>query len=87
MASAWDSGIEWVTLMYSTSNGPSGMRSPALTTVTGTGAAAGLAGDLGGEQVGGEGGGVDRHLEPRPQIDQRAEMILMGMGDDDAERG
>ena len=36
MASAFDSGIEWATLMYSTSNGPTAKRSPALTTVTGT---------------------------------------------------
>ncbi len=45
----------------------------------------GLAGDLGRKQVGGEGRRVDRHLEPRPQIDQRAEVILVGVGDDDAE--
>ena len=51
MASALDSGIEWATLMYSTSNGPSGMRSPGLTIVTGTGAAPGFAGELGGKQM------------------------------------
>ena len=41
MASACDSGIEWATLMYSTSNGPTVMRWPALTIVTGTAAAPG----------------------------------------------
>ena len=43
MASALDSGMEWATLMYSTSNGPSVMRSPGLTRLTGTGAASGSA--------------------------------------------
>ena len=31
-----------------------------------------------------KGVGVDRHPQPRPQIEQRAEMILVGVGDDDA---
>ena len=35
MASAFDSGIEWATLMYSTWNGPTVKRSPAATTVIG----------------------------------------------------
>ncbi len=52
--------------------------------VTGIGSRPGSLGELGGEQAGGEGGGVDRHAEPRPEVDQRAEMILMGVGDDDA---
>ena len=36
------------------------------------------------EQAGGEGGRVDRHLQPRPEVEQRAEMVLVRMGDDDA---
>ena len=29
---------------------------------------------------------IDRHVEPRPQIDDRAEMVLVGVGEDEAER-
>ena len=85
IASACDSGMEWVTLMYSTSNGPTVKRSPGVTIVIGTDLGAGLAGDLCHQQVGGEGRRVDRHAQPRPQVDQRAEMILVGVGDDDAD--
>ena len=37
------------------------------------------------EQRGGERRGVKRHFEPRPQIDQRAHMIFMGMGEHEPE--
>ena len=36
------------------------------------------------EQVGGEGSGIDRHAEARPKVDQCAEVILMGVGNDNA---
>ncbi len=44
-----------------------------------------LALPLGFQQCGGEGRGIDRHFEPRPQIDDGADMILVPVGDD--ERG
>ena len=44
-----------------------------------------LARALGLEQRGGERRRVDRHLEPRPQVDERAEMILMGVGEHEAD--
>ncbi|MND97202.1 hypothetical protein D3C80_895170 [compost metagenome] len=36
------------------------------------------------QHAGGEARGIDRHVETRPQVIQRAVMILMGVGDDDA---
>ena len=38
------------------------------------------------QDEGGEGGGVDRRLEPRPQPGHRADMILVGMGQHDAQQ-
>ncbi len=46
--------------------------------------AAALIGALGFQHTGGETRGIDRHVEARPQIVQRAVMVLMGVGDDDA---
>ena len=43
-----------------------------------------LARPLGFEQRGGERRRIDRHLQPRPQIEQRAEMILVRMREHDA---
>jgi len=39
---------------------------------------------FGGDERGGERRSVHRHLELRPQIEQCAKMILMGMGEHDA---
>src|SRR5439155_14219488 len=44
-----------------------------------------LAPALGLEQRGREWGGVDRHLQLRPQIEEGAEMIFVRVGQDDAE--
>ncbi len=46
---------------------------------------AGLGQPLGLEQGGRERRGVERHVEPRPQIDQRAHMILVAVGEDQAD--
>ena len=43
-----------------------------------------LAGALGLEQRRGERRRIDRHLQPRPQVEQCAEMILMRVGEHDA---
>src|ERR1700751_440109 len=44
-----------------------------------------LALQLGLQQRGGKRCGVDRQLEPRPQVEQRAEMILVRVGEHEAE--
>ena len=36
-------------------------------------------------KAGGEARRVDRHAEPRPEFGERADMVLMRMGDDDAD--
>ena len=46
--------------------------------------AAALIGALGFKHAGGERRSIDRHVEARPQIGQRAVMVFVGMGDDDA---
>ena len=81
MMSAFDSGIECAIVTSSTSNGPTLKRLPSGTMVTGISGAPGSLGAFGLEQRGGEWRGVDRHLQPRPQIEQRAEMILMRVGE------
>ena len=84
MISAFDSGIECAIETSSTSNGPTLKRLPSGTIVTGISGAPGSLGALGLEQRGGERRGIDRHLQLRPQIEQRAEMILVRMGEHDA---
>ncbi len=84
IASEWDSGIEWVTLIYSISKGPRVKRLPGLHLGDRNHVGAGLARRLGMKQTGREGAGIDRHAQARPEIEQRAEMVLVGMGDDDA---
>ena len=85
MASAFDSGIEWATSISSMSNGPRVKRARDGMTLRSIFGAPGSLQALGLEQSGGELGGVDGHAELRPQMDQRAEMILMRVGEDDAE--
>ena len=79
-----DSGMECETGMYSTSNGPTVTRSPLAHDGDRDFRRVRLAGALGLEQGRRERRHVDRHLELRPEIDQRAEMVLVRMGDDDA---
>ena len=85
IASALDSGIEWATLMKSIVNGPSVSRPPSGTTLTGICGAPGSDSALGFEQGRRERRGVERHLEARPQIDQRAHMIFVAVGEDEAD--
>ena len=84
MISAFDSGIECDTETSSTSNGPRLKRLPSGTTFTGTSARRGSPSALGLEQRGGERRRVDRAAQPRPQVDQRAEMVLMRVGEHEA---
>ena len=35
--------------------------------------------------MGGEGGRVDRHAQTGPEVEERAEMVLMRVGDHDAD--
>ena len=46
--------------------------------------AAALVVALGFQHAGGERRRIDRHVQARPEIVQRAVVVLMGMGDDDA---
>ena len=77
MISAFDSGIECDIETSSTSNGPRWKRLPSGITFMGTSEAPRLAQALRLEQRGGERRRVDRAAQPRPQVDQRAEMILV----------
>src|SRR6266487_907697 len=95
MISALDSGIEWATDTSSISNGPMANRDPSATTRTGISGAPGsprlcsmptaaASPALGLEQSRGERRGIDGHAQLRPKIEQRAEMILVGVGEHDA---
>ena len=84
MISAFASGIECATVTSSTSNGPTVKRPPTGTTFTSISAAILLARALGLDHRRGEGRRIDRHLQLRPQFEQRAEMVLVRVGDDDA---
>ena len=66
------------------SNGPTLKRPPSGTIVDRNVRRARLARALGLEQRGGERRRIDRHLQPRPQVEQRAEMILVRVGEHDA---
>ena len=79
------SGMEWVRVIRCRSNGPSRIspssadlgdrrrvHQPVLT-------------QLLAQQIGGERRGVDRRLETRPQPGDRADVVLVGVGDHDAE--
>ena len=79
------SGIEWVMVTQLDIERPDleAARRRA-TTVTGICGAPGSPRALASQQRGRERRRKDRHVQPRPEIEQRAEMILMGMGDDDA---
>ncbi len=79
------SGIEWVRVIRVSSNGPRLMvplsgTSVMLDLVQQAGLAQLLA-----QQEGGEGRGVERRLEPRPQPGDGADMVLVGVGQHDAE--
>ena len=84
IASAFDSGIEWATSISSTSNGPSVNLDATARPQVDLGRVR-LAEALGFEQRRRERRREDRDLEPRPEMDERAEMILMRMGEDDPE--
>ena len=86
MMRPFDSGIEWAIETSSMSNGTE--REAAAERHDGDRnlRRARLAQPLGLEQRGGERRGVDRNLEPRPQIEHRAEMIFVGVGEHEAEQ-
>jgi hypothetical protein len=46
----------------------------------------GLAEAAGFEQADGEARGIDRHLQAGPQLGQRADVVLVGVGDEDAQQ-
>ena len=85
MASAFDSGIEWATGTYSMSNGPKAKRWPGAISLQRDLRRAGLGEPARLEEADGEAGRVDRRAEARPQLGERADMVLVRMGDDDAE--
>ena len=87
MISAFDSGIECAIDTSSTSNGPTVKRPPSGTIGHRNFRRARLARALGFEQRGRERRGIDRHLQLRPQIDQRAEMVLVRVGEHECRRG
>ncbi len=72
--------------MNSTSNGPRSRRVPRSTTVIGNLRAPGSWKRRISRRLAGELRRVDRRLQPRPQVHQRADVVLVGMGDDDAEQ-
>jgi hypothetical protein len=85
IARPFGSGIEWVRVISSSSNGP--RRNLAaerhlgdVDLVEDAGVAQLLA-----QQEGGERRGVDRRLQARPQPGHRADVVLVGVGQDDAE--
>ena len=85
IASAQLSGIEWATGMNSTSNGPMSIRPPSGTILDRDLGRAGFAEPARLGEAGGEAGHVDVDAEARPEFGQRADMILMGVGDDEAD--
>ena len=66
------------------SNGPTLKREPSATSVIGISGAPGSPCALGGEQRRGERRRIDRHPQLRPQIEQRAVMVLVRVGEHDA---
>ncbi len=77
--SALDSGIECAIETSSMSNGPTLKRLPSGTVLMLISGAPGFALALGLDQGRGERRRIDRHFQLRPQIEQRAEMILVRM--------
>ena len=86
MASAFDSGIECATGTYSMSNGPSLRRWPGHDLVQIDLRRAGLGQAPRLEEADGEARRVDRRPQARPQLDERADMVLVRVGDEDAEQ-
>ena len=85
IASAELSGIEWATGTNSTSNGPISSRVARLDDPERNFRRARLAEPPRFGEPGGEGRRVDLDAEARPQLGKRADMILVRMGDDDAD--
>ena len=85
MMRAFDSGIECAMETSSMSNGPSVKRPPSGTMLTGICGAPGSLSRLACKQRRGERCCVDRKLEPRPQVEHRAEMVLVRVCEHDAE--
>ena len=86
IASACDSGIECATGMNSTLNGPRSMRPPDGTTVTGIFGGLRSEAHLASNRAALNLRRVDRAFQLRPQIDDGAEMILMGVRQHEADQ-
>ena len=65
---ALGSGIEWVSVISSISNGPTENLPDSGTSVIGTSCSSPASISFGAQHRGGEGRGIDRALEPRPEI-------------------
>ena len=85
MASAQLSGIEWATAMNSTSKGPIADPLALLDDLKRDIAARRARPAVAPPQARPRSRRVDRRAQARPKIGQRADMILVGVGDDDAD--
>ncbi len=84
MAIALLSGIEWDISINSTSNGP-GLKAAVERDLADRNLLpVAVLGELRLQHAGREGRGVHRHAETRPQLDHRADVILVRVRDDDA---
>ena len=80
------SGIEWATATNSTTNGPIATFSPWATIVERNFGRAWLAEPASLREPGREARHVDRRAEVRPKLGERADVILVRMGDDDSDQ-
>ena len=85
IASAELSGIEWATAMNSTRNGPIAILLAQLHDLEGNLGRARLAQPTRLGETGREARRVDRRAEARPEIGERADVVLVRVGDDNAD--
>ena len=86
IASAFGSRIECVMVIISSSNGPTVKLAAERDLGDRHRVEQARLAQLALQHRGGERRGIDRRLEPRPQVGDGAEMVLVGMGDDDADQ-
>ena len=82
IASAQLSGIEWATLIASMVNGPTRERLARRPSAQRDVVDDVVGGALGAQHRGGEGGGVDRPVEGRPEVEHGAVVVLVAVGED-----
>ena len=85
IASAELSGMEWATAMNSTANGPIATCSPCATILMRNLGRARFAEPTGLGEPGRKARQIDRRSQARPEFGERADVILVRMGDDDAD--